>query len=64
MAHLLGSRLRGSDESTCDSLLAELLQLGAGGLGWREGAYIRSIMASPNSEHDTSVAPSIRRAKS
>ena len=27
-------------------------------------AYIRSIIAVPNSEHLTSVAPSIRRAKS
>jgi hypothetical protein len=26
--------------------------------------YMRAIMASPNSEHETSVAPSIRRAKS
>jgi hypothetical protein len=27
-------------------------------------AYMRAIIASPNSEQDTSVAPSIRRAKS
>ena len=28
------------------------------------GCYMRAIMASPKAEQDTSVAPSIRRAKS
>ena len=30
----------------------------------RAKAYIRAIIASPNSEQETSLAPSIRRAKS
>ena len=36
----------------------------AGGGAGRARAYMRAIIASPNSEHETSLAPSIRRAKS
>jgi hypothetical protein len=32
--------------------------------GARSAAYMRAIIASPKPEQDTSVAPSIRRAKS